>query len=466
MPSDYKFVIELDDTKLDKSIKKMQDAFKKIEVQLDPIKKATSKLTGSSGGDGDKKQTSLFEGMFKSLKSIGTSSMALIGIGTGIGALVSMIVDASPILQSMLKLLQTGIMLILRPIGDFIGFILRPIMILFLQTAVIPFYRTVYPWFKKYGNAIGEGLVSLLQGDIDPLRDLVEEAIPKGERKEETEEEDRMSIFQKMAEDIKTMFGNVLKYLDFTFLAPLTKAVDWAAIQLKHAWQAVVDFIIGIPEMLAESWGKFVEFIINVGAAITATLQPAWNQLMLWGTLIYGTVKGGLTTAWNTLTAMFSVIKSVIDSTIVPAWGRLVAWFMDVKTTITGTLSKVWKDIVTFFKSIADALKSIWDKISSLAKSLKTVAKLVNPLNWGASLHAEGGLLTEPVVGIGLSTGRQHVFGERGAEMITPLSKAGGGGYGATNITIHLYGSGSSGRADAELIAREVQKILNKRGVI
>ena len=81
----------------------------------------------------------------------GKIAAAGIGIGAAGGAmgLTSKIIDSSPLMQQMLKLLNFGIMLVLRPIGDFFGLLMRPILILLLRKFIIPFYQTVYPWFIK-----------------------------------------------------------------------------------------------------------------------------------------------------------------------------------------------------------------------------------------------------------------------------------------------------------------------------
>ena len=62
----------------------------------------------------------------------------------------------------MLKLLNFGIMMILRPIGDFFGFMMRPILIALLQKFIIPFYQTYLPLMQKLGTDIGERVVDFL----------------------------------------------------------------------------------------------------------------------------------------------------------------------------------------------------------------------------------------------------------------------------------------------------------------
>ena len=87
------------------------------------------------------------------------SIVKLAGLAGGIAGLVQfrkMVIDSSPMLQAMLKVLNVGIMFILRPIGDFFGFVFRPIFIPFVKWAV-KFYASTLkfiPAWDKLGNAI------------------------------------------------------------------------------------------------------------------------------------------------------------------------------------------------------------------------------------------------------------------------------------------------------------------------
>ena len=91
--------------------------------------------------------------MFAGRGKMAAGGMALGAAGAGIG-LGAKIIDSSPLMQQMLKLLNFGIMLVLRPIGDFFGMLMRPILILLLRKFIIPFYQTVYPWFLNAANQL------------------------------------------------------------------------------------------------------------------------------------------------------------------------------------------------------------------------------------------------------------------------------------------------------------------------
>ena len=77
--------------------------------------------------------------------------------------------DVSPMFQAIKKLLNFGIMLILRPIGDFFGFIMRPVMIMLLRRFIIPWYRDVYPKLKDAAKFIGDPLAETGEAIHDTL---------------------------------------------------------------------------------------------------------------------------------------------------------------------------------------------------------------------------------------------------------------------------------------------------------
>ena len=97
----------------------------------------------------------------------GQGKAAALGMGAGaIGGgmmLGKAIIDSSPMFQQMLKLLNFGIMMILRPIGDFFGFLLRPIMVWMLRKLIIPFYQTYLPVAQQMGTDVGNFVVGFFE---------------------------------------------------------------------------------------------------------------------------------------------------------------------------------------------------------------------------------------------------------------------------------------------------------------
>jgi hypothetical protein len=59
------------------------------------------------------------------------------------------------------------------------------------------------------------------------------------------------------------------------------------------------------------------------------------------------------------------------------------------------------------------------------------------------SAMAQGGVLWEPMMGVGLRTGQRYLMGERGPETITPGLISGGGGGGGNHFHRHYHVAGS-----------------------
>jgi hypothetical protein len=85
---------------------------------------------------------------------------------------------------------------------------------------------------------------------------------------------------------------------------------------------------------------------------------------------------------------------------------------------------------------------------------------------------AGGGMITEPIFGIGQNTGTSYLLGEAGDEMVTPLTGGGGGGSGAAGgmIYVDLRGTQVFKTSDltylVNLIGQQIaQKMLPQAGV-
>ena len=114
--------------------------------------------------------------------------------------------------------------------------------------------------------------------------------------------------------------------------------------------------------------------------------------------------------------------------------------FGDIKTDITDKLKTAWETIKSAFESIAGVFIAIWDKIKWVfdtirgflglddndeprQKSESAEAKQARYHNRSARRMAQGGLITEPIYGMGLNSGRNYLMGESGPEMVTPVTQ-------------------------------------------
>lgn len=126
-----------------------------IKLKDDGILKKLEGVSGSSGSGGGAVRSGGGD-VFRKIESLGVGQLLkLTGIGIGIGSLVALTTKSSAALQGTLKLWEHGMLLIFKPIGDFIGLALRPFALMMLQAA-IPFYKWAGPLFRDYATKIGE----------------------------------------------------------------------------------------------------------------------------------------------------------------------------------------------------------------------------------------------------------------------------------------------------------------------
>ncbi len=151
----YTLKIDIDDSKIRELEKRLMAIMGGKTAGLSGLKNAAEGKTNQSN-------------LMKNITKLG---IIAIGVGSLVGLvkkISGMMVDSSPMLKGMLKLLNYSIMLILRPIGDFFGFLLRPIIIYFLRSVALPFYKTWQPIARKLGTFLGVGVADR-QSEIDSI---------------------------------------------------------------------------------------------------------------------------------------------------------------------------------------------------------------------------------------------------------------------------------------------------------
>tara|TARA_R110000824_G_scaffold373240_1_gene563634 strand:+ start:216 stop:1334 length:1119 start_codon:yes stop_codon:yes gene_type:complete len=133
----------------------------KIDIDDSKIRDLERRLLAVMNGKTAGMPQSPSGGAGKGAKAQGNlAKLGVIALGVGslvalVSKLTGMIVDASPMLKGMLKLLNYSVMLILRPIGDFFGFFLRPLVIYFLRNVALPFYKQMRPIMQAVGTFVG-----------------------------------------------------------------------------------------------------------------------------------------------------------------------------------------------------------------------------------------------------------------------------------------------------------------------
>lgn len=124
----------------------------------------------------------------------------------------------------------------------------------------------------------------------------------------------------------------------------------------------------------------------------------------------------------------------------------------------------------TFAGNMLPGHNNIWNPVDNAAAAIRYIARrygsvfnvpgVVSMMHGGPYVgYAEGGVINEPIVGVGLRSGTQYAFGERGSEAVVPLGGRSGGGSAAGQIVIqnHIYFDGRE--VSNQVGARIVQRV-------
>jgi len=436
--------------------------------------------------------------MFAGRGKMAAGGMALGAAGAGVG-LASKIIDSSPLMQQMMKLLNFGIMLILRPIGDFFGMLMRPILIMLLRKFIIPFYQTVYPVFLSWARDINEiteaitggndsinktiidtgkvavattgtgltAITSLLKPkEIAKIPALAENVLnprnlPAVAGKTPPELEKLKNIAKtldpviKKSDKMVNIALKTTKAINMVATAPIKiaeKAITKMAIPVA---KAAIDVNKGIMNLatggLSGKVDKRVGKVSNkLGGAAKTTLGKATKPVT--EILARVGVKTGAKIAGKTAAKFIPIVGQALLA--VDAAGSLMKQFAPeqyegVRKGAQGLGSMLGDKDHVYTEGILDFLgfgeKSTAEQIVGGAGWLSDKVSGTNRAEGEGAFGqgggwfgmANGGMIREPIKGVGKS-GQKYKFGERGSEAVIPMDRMRGGGSGVTvNVTVN-----------------------------
>lgn len=124
-----------------------------------------------------------------------------------------------------------------------------------------------------------------------------------------------------------------------------------------------------------------------------------------------------------------SFFTSTLPSLFTRAGSAVVTFFEELPSRIVGALSGLGRDLLAVGEN---AIGSLVGGLESSVPGGSGIGRFVGSALSAVGL-ANGGLLTEPVIGFGTQTGRTYTLAENEPEWVVPSSMAGGGagGYGS-----------------------------------
>ena len=512
----------LDKTKFGKSLNKMRDKM--------------GEVTGSKG----------------SMMMIG----GFAGAGAGIvGTIIQKALEASPIAQSMLKILSTAFTLILRPIGDFFGGFLKPISIRLLKWGaenvgsgnrmfkmggevaahLIAFFSNpltyfmaagmtivdsihafmsnmflpVVRWFDKDAEAFKptnylDAYVNNFRSDLDGFASLVTEASQTLTNGETTGNEIKKQL-EEINKAVTTSAEAVEETKRLQEEAAAIEAGTYGGFGTAEEQQSELE------RLMEESKAKYGEAWANAEAGKTGSRG---GKGMFGGNPITGegseqgqqwmeapprlkevleTINTGLSDEAVAIIANFEAMKeagilgnekqhelreqfaqAVEDGTGLYAdlekRNAAHAKIIETEKLIQG---KKETEISAIIAKTSEEFQVAYTKVQRMIRSMKRTASY-GYSSRGSNKRADGGMITEPVVGVGLVTGETWNFGEKGLEMVTPIR---GGNTGSTNnysqptnVVINVNVDSIKNDVDLQklkpIVERAIRETHSRRGII
>jgi len=399
----------------------------------------TSGIAGPMGSAG-KRVTSSTGGTSKDISKIAA------GVIIGAGALaiikksMGSLMKASPKLQQTLSIFSKSMMLILRPIGDLLSVIFRPLALLLLKYA-IPFYKMSVTKLKttggKVGGAVG-GAVGIIGGTI---------------------------AASAIAGSIAGPVGTALGVIAGVFLAGLGVLLGINFGAMIEEWsKSIYSFFKSIDWV--ELWQGLIIFFTETLPEIT---QVAWDMI---ATFFLETLPFAAGYAFETILELFNdvweAIKKFIVVTlpeaVIEAWEKLKEFIVSIPTKIETAFEAVkiffTKTIPGWFTSAIDMIKKKWDSIKSFGKSLKdkassAVSKISSSFSGGRKSVRDA--IITPKGDIITTDPKDYLIATK-----NPQSLAGGST--TINISVNALDASSFDRNVLDKIARAVDEVM-KRGL-
>jgi len=239
-----------------------------LEARLGKMMGLSGTTTGSGGGQGGGGGVG---GMAKNIAKLGAIAIGVAGVFAIAKKLQSLVIESSPMLQQIMKLFNTSILFIFRPIGDFIGFFLRPLTIFFMRNIAIPFYRIAAPIMRQWGSSIGNGLVAFLSDPFGAIFDWFS-GLDWMQLLGMTPIGAALNGILSAASLFNVDLGNIGLGISEKFTGAMDRMATLFNAVFGSAFQSIRESFSGVKGFFADMW-----------AGITETFKPAWDALSsLW----------------------------------------------------------------------------------------------------------------------------------------------------------------------------------------
>ena len=498
-----------------------------MQSQFAPLLESMQEIFSSKGQSGqdsifmkmDKKMKGMQDSGSGVLKALGASSklLGVLGIiGIGIGALVATGIQSSSILQASTGIMKMAWDLAWRPLGDAIGYALLPMAMAFLHYAV-PFYTHSIGYLMKLAEGRAEIDAKFSEGDYaGGFQAILDQFILlfSGQNKEDrmtggamfdnTDEGNSNFIPLITQEDIGAWLQVGYDSIVEAFGGLAQFVYDNVWLPIGNAWNGFTEFVTStVWQKVSSAWDSFAD---NVGVIVELLIAPFYN---VWDRIqesVYNPISEAFSPIGTWLSDLWEAIKEralgIFDifggddgGSSKDVFGKAGDWMKDIlgiEDNVQG-LEQSMESVETAGSIALGSADGFADKIGGIAQkgdealgsasimgsSMYAIARIFKTVEARARRllaqarrasarssrrYATGGIIDEPVAGVGLDSGDDYLFGEAGAERVTPIGQSetsGGGGSKIINISIPITVNGVESGNTEEMIEKMKEGIID-----
>lgn len=408
--------------------------------------------------------------------------MGLLGGGAAglVGGIIMKGLESSPMFQSMSKILNQAFSFYFRPIGDFVGGVIKPIATVMLKQGAIAMKSGTNA--VKYGEMIGKGMVAIF---TNPAGFMQSAWVTLIRSIDEWWHNSVVNWFYGILEPIKEvpLFGDMIKgligtkqtepyksdygakegvlelgsFIDKTY-TDLNKELNDKLKELSSSTNtAIKDYmstttgqqtpILKIIQDSSQSMSTNVKSTMDNLNRLPEQLLAAQRELAAKYNVTTYDTKGNVT--YSPTSSSLEKLKGTSKTPATAQAEKDFAASVDKWTTyMSKTLNQIGLQKVGLYQTQGQT------KIREGGSAEEVMGWFAQQMfSGGVNKMANGGIINEPIFGIGKS-GKKYMFGERGSETVSP-----NGSSSSTVININISNMSGS-RDDVQKLRQEILNVL------
>ena len=241
---------------------------------------------------------------------------------------------AGTVLPNVMTTMQNLWENVMRPLGDFIGSTLTPIIQFLADTLTMLWNMVLVPlgdFILTAFKAAWDGIYTVLNVTVIPLLNLV------------------IATFQFLWDNVLKQVVDWLTATMLPIFQTVFQTVGSVIDNLKMVFQGVIDFVVGI----------FTLDLTTALEGIRAIFTGVWEAIKT----IFGgaldAIQQALSAAWEAISTVASMVWEGISSFFGNIWNAIY-------TTVSTWLNSVWQSVSDIFNSCWEVVQNIWQTIQNV----------------------------------------------------------------------------------------------------